>query len=173
MKRFWLFLILLPILCSFTAAYDLFPPPDFAEFAPAVSSFPLSPPLKELVLTGHYGYREDPFSEEIEFHRGADLKAKEGTKVYAVLGGTVIKAAFHKSYGNYLLIDHRNGFQSLYAHCKKLLKKEGEQVDMGECIALSGKTGRTTGPHLHLELSVDGKLVNPCYFWEINEWDFG
>lgn len=168
MKRLLLPLCFLPLLCSFAVVYDHLPPPKYAVIAPAISSFPLSPPLEELILTGHYGYREDPFSGEVDFHRGADLKAKTGTRVYAVLGGTVKTAGSHKTYGNYIVIDHYNGFESLYAHCKKLLKKEGDRVSAGECIALSGNTGRSTGPHLHLELRADGKLLDPRYFWEIS-----
>ena len=121
MKKLWLAAVLPLFFCSFGMAYDPLPTPDYAVIAPAVSTVPLCPPLSRMKMADHFGYRIDPIDGQVSFHRGIDLAAEEGSSVSAVMGGVVVQAGFGKSYGNYLLIDHHNGFRSLYAHCSKLL----------------------------------------------------
>ena len=75
--------------------------------------------------------------------------------------GKVILAQSHSSYGNYMIVDHGGGITTLYAHCSKLLKKVGDKVQQGDHIAEMGSTGQSTGPHLHIEVSVDGKHQDP------------
>ncbi|HIV19353.1 MAG TPA: M23 family metallopeptidase [Candidatus Merdivicinus intestinigallinarum] len=150
--------------------FEPMPPPDGADFSPYQMTAALSLPLnlKDAAVTSHFGWRFHPMTEELDFHTGADLSCPEGTPVHALLGGTVLAAEFHESYGNYVLLDHGSGFQTLYAHCQKLKVKEGQRVSAGQTIALSGQTGEATGPHLHLEVKENGVRLNPAWlpFWE-------
>ncbi|MDP1833008.1 MAG: M23 family metallopeptidase [Geothrix sp.] len=94
-------------------------------------------------------------------HRGIDLTAPSGTAVFAALDGHVAMAARHKQYGNYVVIDHGNGVVTLYAHHRLNLVREGDIVRRGQKIAEVGRTGNSTGPHLHFELKIDGIQRNP------------
>lgn len=96
-----------------------------------------------------------------DFHHGIDIAVPTGTPISAARAGKVIKAGWMGVYGLSVLIDHGNGIQTLYGHNDRLSVKVGEQVEMGEEIALSGNTGNTTGPHLHFEIRKNGKTVNP------------
>lgn len=97
-------------------------------------------------------------------HRGLDINGAgiNGATIVAVDGGSVVKAEFHFSWGLYVKIDHHNGFTSLYAHSSGLLVKAGENVSAGQAIAKVGTTGNSTGPHLHLEFTLNGTLVDPA-----------
>lgn len=96
-------------------------------------------------------------------HKGVDIGAPQGTAIKACAAGTVTVAAegYNGGYGNYVLISHGNGIQTMYAHCHTLKVKAGQQVAQGELIATVGNTGRSTGPHLHLEIRVNGIAQNP------------
>lgn len=94
-------------------------------------------------------------------HRGLDIAAPTGTIIKAAAGGTVITAGWHYSYGYMILISHGNGVQTLYAHCSQLLVKQGQTVTQGQAIGKVGSTGDSTGPHLHLEVRLNGVLQNP------------
>ncbi len=103
-------------------------------------------------------------------HRGIDIwrEGMEGDDILAVDGGTVIMAgeyAGYKTYGKFVIIDHGQGFRTVYAHCSKVLVKEGDTVSRGDLIALVGNTGRSTAPHLHLEVQRNGVLQNPMKFF--------
>lgn len=126
----------------------------------------LSKPLKKGRITSPYGYRTNPVTGKYSKHCGLDIGAKEGAEIHAVMSGTVKKSGKESSYGNYLIIDHGNGYRTLYAHCSKLLKKTGEKVEAGEAIALVGHTGRATGPHLHIEVRKNGEKIDPLPFLE-------
>lgn len=98
------------------------------------------------------------------FHHGIDLACKEGSNIYAADSGVVVYAASEKdgsAYGNRILIRHKNGIETLYAHLSEFAVKKGDKVSQGEFIGLSGNTGNSTGPHLHFEYRVNGKAVNP------------
>lgn len=97
-------------------------------------------------------------------HKGIDIASKQGTPIYASQGGTVVAATYESGYGNYVLIDHGNGVKTRYAHASKLLVSVGETVAQGQTIALCGTTGRSTGPHLHFEVLVNGSFANPLKF---------
>ncbi|MBQ0110382.1 MAG: M23 family metallopeptidase [Oscillospiraceae bacterium] len=118
-------------------------------------------PLKSYVITSRFGEREDPISGEDAVHHGIDLAADSGSGIYASLDGRVEKAEYSDYYGNYLLLSHGSVYTTLYGHCEKLLVGVGQSVKKGQKIALVGSTGRSTGPHLHFEISVGGKRVNP------------
>ena len=94
-------------------------------------------------------------------HTGTDIACAFGTKIKAVADGTVVFAQYNGSYGNLVKIDHGNGVETWYAHCNKLYAKVGQKISSGDIIAEVGMTGNTTGPHLHLEIRVNGTAVNP------------
>ncbi|MBE5806533.1 MAG: M23 family metallopeptidase [Clostridiales bacterium] len=94
-------------------------------------------------------------------HKGLDIAAKSGTPILAVSDGVITKSAWTGSYGNLVVISHGNGVETYYAHCSKSLVKVGQKVKAGEKIALVGSTGNSTGPHLHLEIRLNGNVINP------------
>ena len=94
-------------------------------------------------------------------HTGIDIAASSGTEIIAAAGGEIIFSGWKGSYGNLIIISHGNGVETWYAHCSKLCVTKGETVEGGELIALVGSTGNSTGPHLHLEVRINGSHVNP------------
>jgi len=112
-------------------------------------------------LRSSFGGRSDPFSGEGAFHTGIDLAAPTGTSVHASADGVVVSASWSGAYGKLVVIDHGNGLQTYYAHLSSLLVIPGEEVRRGQTIALSGSTGRATGPHMHYEVRLAGTPVNP------------
>ena len=112
-------------------------------------------------ISSFYGLRVDPIDGTLKKHNGIDIAVSSGTKVRAVSSGKVVYSGYAKGYGNCVIIDHGNGFQTLYAHNSKNLVKTGQEVSQDTVIALSGSTGRVTGPHLHFEVRKDGKPVDP------------
>ena len=113
------------------------------------------------ILRSSFGGRSDPFSGEGAFHTGVDLSASSGTPVDATGDGVVIHAGWNGRYGKLVVVDHGNGVQTYYAHLSQFLVIPGEEVRIGQEIALSGGTGRVTSPHLHYEVRVAGTPVNP------------
>lgn len=97
-------------------------------------------------------------------HTGLDIATSLGTPIRAVASGTVIYSAYKGSYGNLVIIAHTDSIQTYYAHCSKLLVNVGQQVNQGDIIAAVGSTGNSTGPHLHLEIRVNGEARNPQYY---------
>lgn len=109
-----------------------------------------------------YGYRTiSELGYNNKFHYGIDVPAYRGTDIYASKAGRVLIAKYHSSYGNYVLIDHGDGYQTLYAHASKLYVKAGQYVDQGQVIAAVGTTGTSTGNHLHFEVRVNGDKRDP------------
>ncbi len=111
-----------------------------------------------------FGKRIDPFTGQLAMHEGIDFLADPGTPVVAAADGIVVFAGFHPQYGYVVDIDHGNDLVTRYAHCSKLLVKEGDVVSRGRKIAESGSTGRSTGPHLHFEVRFRGAAQNPAKF---------
>lgn len=116
-------------------------------------------------VTSSYGAREKPNAAATSMHRGIDIGAPSGSNVLAADAGTVIVAGTGKSYGNYVVIDHGNGYTTLYAHNSRLCVSVGDSVTRGQVIAKCGSTGNSTGPHIHFEVSKNGSLVNPMNFF--------
>ena len=113
-------------------------------------------------VTSEFGNRIDPITGKRTGHTGMDLAVPTGTTIRAALPGTVTVSKYNAGgYGYYVCIDHGNGLVTLYGHCSKLLAKVGQTVETGDIIALSGSTGRSTGPHLHFEVRVNGEQTNP------------
>ena len=109
-------------------------------------------------ITSRFGAYENVRSGA---HTGLDIAAPKGTPIFATAGGTVIHASPMGSYGNLVIISHDNGVETYYAHCSKIQVSVGQKVSAGEQIALVGSTGNSTGDHLHLEIRVNGKPINP------------
>ena len=108
-----------------------------------------------------YGSRIDPIAGVKSFHTGVDMACPTGTPIYASMSGKVITAGINRVYGNYVIIDHGNGYQTLYAHMSKIIATKGQWVSQGTRIGLVGSTGYSTGPHLHFTVYKNGKLINP------------
>ena len=116
-------------------------------------------------ITSQFGHRVDPITGEVSSHTGTDIACAEGTPILAAADGTVTVAngldSWGGSYGYYVQIDHGGGLETLYAHCSSICVTTGQQVQAGQVIGYVGHTGRATGSHLHLEVRINGKRVNP------------
>ena len=115
-------------------------------------------------LTSGFGNRESPFTGQTDFNTGIDIANASGTEIVATGNGRVSKASLERFIGNRVAIDHGYGYVTQYGHMKKILVKRGQYVKRGDVIGLVGKTGRTTGPHLHYEVVINGTPVNPLKY---------
>lgn len=127
-------------------------------YSGGIMAWPLS--IKGTV-TSNFGSRTNPISKSRENHLGVDIAAPKGTPVLAAADGTVISSQYQNSYGNVIMVDHGGGIVTLYAHNSSLVSKKGDKVKKGQTIAKVGSTGYSTGNHLHFEVRVNGKPVNP------------
>ena len=134
-----------------------------AERLKALISFvPLRMPLSgDPAVTSPFGYRADPFLGRLALHPGVDLAEAYGAEIHAAAAGRVVHAGPAGGYGNMVEIDHGNGLATRYAHMSETLVEEGQEVDKGAVLGRLGSTGRSTGPHLHYEVRVDGDPVDP------------
>lgn len=112
-------------------------------------------------ISSHFGLREDPLNGKKKFHGGIDIAAPLGQEIFPIKKGRVIFSGLTQGYGNTLVIDHGDGYISKYAHNLTNLVTLGDEVDSDQAIALIGSTGRSTGPHLHLEIQFKGEKINP------------
>lgn len=141
--------------------------------APAIKTFSFLPQEETVTvfsefqapLTGTvssaYGYRRDPFSGQIRYHKGVDIAVPEGTEVYAAASGIVTESTYNAIGGNYVVLQHDNETESYYGHLQTRTVAVGDTVEQGEIIGLSGKTGKVTGAHLHFQLSYNDRTVDP------------
>lgn len=144
---------------------------DMLKCIPAIQ--PVS--NKDLKKTASgYGMRIDPIYKTSKFHEGMDFSASTGTPIYATGNGTVTKAGWQSGYGRVVVINHGYGYETLYAHMNKIDVRKGQKVVRGEVIGEVGNTGKSTGPHLHYEVHVKGRVVNPVnyYFMDLSADDF-
>lgn len=130
------------------------------ETGGVLASLPSKLPLRSAINSA-FGPRLSPWTGKPEFHAGVDLAAAAGTPVKASSAGVVRFAGPAEGYGQSVLIDHGNGIESRYGHLQKINVATGQRVERGQLIALSGNTGRSTAPHLHYEVLVDGRPVDP------------
>jgi murein DD-endopeptidase MepM/ murein hydrolase activator NlpD len=122
-------------------------------------------PVRKGYISSNFGRRIDPFSGNVAWHQGVDFATgKEGEEVLAVAAGVVTYAGHKDGYGNLVQINHGNGYETLYAHDKTVLVKVGDVIKKGQLIALSGSTGRSTGPHVHFEVHKNGRVVDPASY---------
>lgn len=122
---------------------------------------PAGRPVKHGWLSSYFGMRTDPFTGRRAFHSGMDFAGKMGSDVIAVAAGVVTYAGKRSGYGNLVEIDHGNGYATRYGHNSKILVSVGQTVKKGQVIAKMGSTGRSTGPHVHFEVLINGHAVNP------------
>ncbi|WP_047539658.1 M23 family metallopeptidase [Methylotenera versatilis] len=122
---------------------------------------PNSSPIDAAFNSSSYGWRADPFNGREAFHEGLDFSANTGTDIRAAADGIVSSAERTPDYGNIVKINHGSGLETRYAHASKLLVKAGERVVKGQIVAQVGSTGRSTGPHLHYEIRLNGNALDP------------
>jgi murein DD-endopeptidase MepM/ murein hydrolase activator NlpD len=122
---------------------------------------PAGRPVKHGWLSSYFGMRTDPFTGRRAFHSGLDFAGKMGSDVMAVAAGVVTYAGKRSGYGNLVEINHGNGYSTRYGHNSKILVSVGQTVKKGQIIAKMGSTGRSTGPHVHFEVLINGHAVNP------------
>lgn len=125
-------------------------------------------PIADTCTSG-FGWRNDPIRKERKFHHGADIRGKHGTPVHAAGDGVVIFSGEKTGYGNVIFVDHGGGVVTRYAHLRKLEAKKNAVVVAGQRIGQVGSTGRTTGPHLHFEVRLDGRAVDPVTAFAVAE----
>jgi murein DD-endopeptidase MepM/ murein hydrolase activator NlpD len=131
-----------------------------------LAALPSRWPVRGQVNSG-YGSRTSPWSANSEFHSGLDIGARVGTPVKSPAPGTVVFAGVNAEYGQTLIIEHGNETKSLYGHLSKLNVAVNQKVQRGDVVALTGNTGRSSGPHLHYEIRIKDQSVNPTsYLWE-------
>ncbi|WP_407673048.1 M23 family metallopeptidase [Novosphingobium beihaiensis] len=134
-----------------------------------LASIPQVSPAHVAYVSSSYGYRRDPFTGGAAFHAGLDFPGPRGSAIYAAAKGTVSFVGRRHGYGNCIEINHGNGLMTRYAHLSGFKKTHvGEHVDAGTVIGAMGSTGRSTGPHLHFEVRIHGRPVNPRPFLEAN-----
>ena len=127
-------------------------------------SRPAGRPITKGWISSYYGKRTDPFSGKIEKHKGMDFAGKAGSKIKAVSAGVVTWAGSRYGYGNLVEINHGNGYMTRYGHNAEILVEVGDTVEKGQAISLMGSTGRSTGPHVHFEVLLNDRQVDPLRF---------
>jgi murein DD-endopeptidase MepM/ murein hydrolase activator NlpD len=134
-----------------------------------LAAIPSIQPIKKSDLTrmaSGFGYRTDPFNKSRKMHSGMDFTAPRGTPVYAASDGKIVRVDSRSTgYGKHIRIDHGFGYVTLYAHLSKYNVKRGQKVKKGDVIGYVGSTGRSQAPHLHYEVQIDKKRVNPINFY--------
>lgn len=118
-------------------------------------------------ITSVFGYRTHPITGKHKLHTGVDISSQgiSGASIYAAKGGTVMKAGYNTGYGNYVLINHGDGYATLYGHASSLLVSAGQTVEKGTVLGYVGSTGYSTGAHLHFEIIKDGNYVDPLSYF--------
>jgi murein DD-endopeptidase MepM/ murein hydrolase activator NlpD len=129
---------------------------------------PNSSPVQAAYNSSSYGWRIDPFNGNKAFHEGLDFPANSGSSIFAAADGIVSFAEHTPDYGNLVKINHGSGLETRYAHASKLLVKVGERVAKGQIVAEVGSTGRSTGPHLHYEIRLNGDSLDPRQYLQNN-----
>jgi murein DD-endopeptidase MepM/ murein hydrolase activator NlpD len=135
-----------------------------------VISIPSMQPVDKLLFTSSFGVRSDPFRGTAAMHAGVDIPGTIGTPIYATADGIISHAGRQGGYGNLVQINHGRGIETRYGHLSKILVADNTRVRRGQMIGLMGSTGRSTGSHLHYEVRVDGKAVNPIPFLQTGEY---
>ncbi len=117
-------------------------------------------------IASGFGYRIDPVYKTVKFHAGLDFTAPQGTPIYATADGVIKTAGLSDGgYGNYVVIDHGYGYETLYGHMVRIKARRGQRVKRGEVIGYVGSTGKSTGPHCHYEIHKNGQKLDPVYFF--------
>ncbi len=136
------------------------------SYRPSTVSIPSRNPLSGAALTSGYGMRIHPVLGGRRAHKGVDLAQPTGTPVYATADGVIGKAEWFSSYGLYISMEHGGNIQTRYGHLSRLNVAAGQKVQKGDLIGYVGSTGRSTGPHLHYEVRINGLAVNPVPYMQ-------
>lgn len=138
---------------------------DLEYYREVVKYVPMGKPVWSYWVTSKFGYRSDPFNKKRTGHKGVDLASRTGNKIQVQAQGRVIKTEHgNRGYGNYVVVDHGNGFQTKYAHMNKIYVKKGDYLKINDTVGEVGSSGRSTGPHLHYEILYLGQPVDPMPF---------
>lgn len=139
------------------------------HYLETIQSIPLGAPTAGRI-TSKFGKRVDPINGRPAFHEGVDIKNRMNSHIKATAAGVVARSGYTSGYGNYVVIDHGNGFRTRYFHMVKRAVTRGEMVKRGQLIGYLGSTGRSTGPHLHYEIDYKTKPINPLKFMQIAKY---
>ena len=139
------------------------PTGEKADFSPVYLTVKLQNPIENGTITSKFGYRISPITKKFSLHSGLDIASPENSEIHCVYNGIVLKVDENDVRGKYLVVKHSDSLITTYNHCNELLVKEGEKIKKGETIALVGSTGWSTGPHLHFEMKLNGKYINPLW----------
>jgi murein DD-endopeptidase MepM/ murein hydrolase activator NlpD len=134
------------------------------EKAEELCHIPSIRPVDVGYISSYFGRRHDPFTGRYTRHYGVDFSARKGSNIYVTADGVVAKSKYERGYGHTIEVDHGNGIVTKYAHNQKNLVRRGEKVTRGEIIAKLGSSGRSTAPHLHYEVQVNGVPKNPLNY---------
>jgi murein DD-endopeptidase MepM/ murein hydrolase activator NlpD len=134
-----------------------------------VASIPSAMPVRGARWTSGYGTRSDPFRGRAAMHAGIDMAGPVGTPIYATADGMVGRAGVSGGYGNLVELEHGSGIATRYGHLSRIMVEAGSRVRRGDLIGLMGSTGRSTGSHLHYEVRIDGRAVNPLPFLQTGQ----
>jgi murein DD-endopeptidase MepM/ murein hydrolase activator NlpD len=141
------------------------------NLADGAIAVPSDKPVKTAEFTSGYGIRSDPFRGGAARHQGIDLAAPIGTPIYATADGVIREAGYNSGgYGNLIKVDHGRGIETRYGHLSRILVSAGQRITRGQLIGHMGSTGRSTGSHLHYEVRIDGRAVNPIPFMKSNDY---
>lgn len=137
-----------------------------ADFSPVCLTVNFINPVENINISSHFGYRISPITHKYSLHTGLDIASPENSEIYAVYDGVVEKADYNNVRGYYVIIRHSDSLKTTYNHCNKLFVKENQKVKQGAKIALVGATGYATGNHLHYEVLLNDKYINPIWVLE-------
>ncbi len=147
---------------------SVFSPQSGTTFSPYYISSEICTPVSG-TISSPFGYRVNPVTQEFSFHSGVDIAADSGKPIKAAYYGIVSEVGYDDTSGNYIVLTHNNSLVTKYLHCSEIIAEEGTVVRSGETIALVGSTGRSTGPHLHFVIEIDGKKADPLYVMNVND----
>ena len=133
---------------------------DIDDLSNVFFTYPIGKPTSGRI-SSNFGYRKDPFHKRKALHTGVDFSARTGTPVISTADGVIKSAGWQRGYGKCVVIQHKDGYKTLYGHLSKITVKKGQKVKSGDLIGKVGSTGRSTGPHLHYEVHKNGKKINP------------
>ena len=144
-----------------------------AAIAATFATIPAFLPVNRYDPSSDFGYRSDPFHGGGAFHAGIDMTGKTGDAIHAAADGVVVRAGWWAGYGKVVVVDHGNGLESRYGHMSRFHVKEGDVIRQGQVIGGMGSTGRSTGTHLHFEVRLDGRALDPQPFIDLASFGVG
>lgn len=136
------------------------------RYLKAIRFLPFGRPVDGEITSG-FGKRKDPMNKQAAFHTGIDFRSTRGSNIYATADGVVKESFYNGGYGNFILISHGNGYATSFSHMQKCLVRKGDKIRRGQLIGLVGNSGRSTGSHLHYEITLDDKPINPYTFMQV------